>query len=72
MNSHVQLYKLDILKSLKLNFKMLQNILLIVCIKKATECVVIFFPSQNGLNRTLDVGVCQIYFLLKLFMNTLI
>ncbi len=38
---------------------MLQNVSLIVCIKKATKCVVIF-PLQNDLNGALDVGVCQI------------
>ncbi len=71
MNIHAQWYKLDNLKNLKLNLKMLQNISLIVCIKKATKCVDIF-PSQNDLNWALDVGVCQIYFFIKLFMNTLI
>ncbi len=34
-NIHVQLYKLDTLKNLKLHFKMLQIISLVVCIKKA-------------------------------------
>ncbi len=61
-NIHVQWYKLDTVKNLKLHFKMLQNISLIVCIKKATKCVVIF-PSQNDSNGVLDVSVCQIYFL---------
>ncbi len=49
---------------------MLQNISLIVCIKKATKCVMIF-PSQNDLNGALDVGVCKIMFLLNC-LNTLI
>ncbi len=40
---------------------MLQNISLIVCIKKATKCVVIF-PSQNDLNGALDVAGCQFVF----------
>ncbi len=40
---------------------MLQIISLIVCIKKASKCVVIF-PSQNVLKAALDVGVCPIYF----------
>ncbi len=48
----------------KLNFKMLQSISLIVCKKKATKCVMIF-PSENDLNGALDVGVCQIIFLLN-------
>ncbi len=43
---------------------MLQSISLIVCIKKSTKCVMIF-PSQNDLNGALDVGVCQIYFVLN-------
>ncbi len=55
---------LDTLKNLKLHFKMLQNFSLIVCIKKATKCVMIF-PSQNDLNGALNVGVCQIYVLLN-------
>ncbi len=50
---------------------MLQNISLIVCIKKATKCIVIF-PSQNDLNGALNVNVCQIYFSIKMTMNTLI
>ncbi len=50
------MYKLDTLKNLKLHFKMLQNISLIVCIKKATKCIMIF-PSQNGLNEALNGGV---------------
>ncbi len=62
--------KLDNLNNLKLLFKMLQSISLIVCIKKETKCVVIF-PSQNDLNMALEVGVRQIYFI-KLFINTLI
>ncbi len=62
-NIHVQWYKLDTLKNLKLHFKILQNISLIVCIKKTTKCVLIF-PSQNDLNGALDVGNCKIYFLL--------
>ncbi len=62
--------KIDTLKNLKLHFKMVQNISLVVCIKKATKCVVIF-PSQNDLNMALDVGVLNIFFI-KLFMNTLI
>ncbi len=33
-NIHVKWYKLDTLKNLKLHFKMLQNISLIVCIKR--------------------------------------
>ncbi len=33
---------------------------MIVCIKKATKCVVIC-PSQNDLNGALDVDVYQIY-----------
>ncbi len=72
MNIHAKWYTLDTLKNLKLHFKMLQSISLIACIKNATKCVVIF-PSQNDLNVALDVGVYQIYFLLKcLWMNTLI
>ncbi len=54
-------------KESKTAFKMLQNILWIVCIKKATKCVVIF-PSQNDMN----VGVSKIYYFIKLFMNILI
>ncbi len=50
---------------------MLQNIYLIVCIKKATKCVMIF-PSQNDLNGALNVGVCIKYIFIKLFMNALI
>ncbi len=49
---------------------MLQNISFIVCIEKATECVM-RFPSQNDLNWALNVGGC-LYVLVKLFMNTLI
>ncbi len=55
-NTHFQWCKVDTLKSLKLHFKMLQNISLIVCRKKATKCVM-FFPSQNDLNGALDVCV---------------
>ncbi len=43
---------------------MLQKISLMVCIKKVTKCVMIF-PLQNDLNVALNVGVCQIYFLLN-------
>ncbi len=39
---------------------MLQIISLIVCVKKATKCVMIF-PSQNDLNGVHGVVVCQIY-----------
>ncbi len=39
-NIHVQWYKLDTLKNLKLHFKMLQNISLIVCIKKKSTMFV--------------------------------
>ncbi len=63
--------KLDILKNLiTLDFKMLQNISMIVCIKKATKCVVIF-ASQNDLNRAHDVGVDQIicYYIVYGYLN---
>ncbi len=40
----------------------LQNISLIVCIKRATKLIVIVFPLQNDMNGALDVGVYQIYF----------
>ncbi len=43
---------------------MLQSISLIVCIKRATKCVM-SFPSQNDLDGVLDVSVCQIYVLLN-------
>ncbi len=50
INIHAQWYKLDTLKNLKqLHLKMLQNISLVVRIKKATKCVLIF-PSQNDFN----------------------
>ncbi len=42
------------------------TISLIVCIKKATKCVM-GFPLQNDLNGALDVGVFQIYFLLNFY-----
>ncbi len=54
-------YKLDILQNLKLQFKIFQSISLIVCIKMANKCVVIF-PSQNGINGDLNVGGCHISF----------
>ncbi len=58
-NIHVQRYILDTLKNLKQHCIMLQNISMIVCMKKATKCVVIF-PSQNDFNwGDLDVDACQ-------------
>ncbi len=47
-------------KEYKLHFKILQNISLIVCIKKTTKCVVIL-SSQHDFNVDFDVGMCQIY-----------
>ncbi len=38
--------KLDTLKNLKFNFKMLQDISLILWIKKATKCVTIFLSQK--------------------------
>ncbi len=51
-NIHVQWNKLHTVKNLKLQFKMLQNISLIVIIKKATKCVdvgVIYIVLLNWL-----------------------
>ncbi len=67
---YAQWYKLDTVKNLKLLFKMLQNISLILCIKKATKYVMIF-QSQNDL-KGLSISVCVKYIFSKLFMNTLI
>ncbi len=50
---------------------MLQNISLIVCIKKAIKYVMIF-PSQNDLNGALNVGLCFKYIFIILFTNILI
>ncbi len=44
---HVELYKLDTLKNLKLHFKMLQIISLIVCIKKATKMLFFFLLQMT-------------------------
>ncbi len=64
--------KPDTLTNLKQHFKMLQNISLIVCIKKANKCVMIF-PSQNDLNGALSMLRCMSnIFFIKLFITTLI
>ncbi len=66
-NIHFQWYKIDTLKNLKLHF----NMSLIVCIKKATKCVVIFSFTEWLELGSLCWGVSNISFI-KLFMNTLI
>ncbi len=50
---------------------MLQNISLLVCIKKATKYVMIL-PSQNDLNGALDVGVMSnicFYYIVYEYLN---